>query len=250
MIRVVGTFAALALAAYAPAGRAEQSKQRTFPSAEEAAGALFQAVQARDEKAVSQILGGDKELFSVGDESEDELDRQQFLEKYQEMHRFARGPDGTDLYLGAENWPFPIPLISTGGAWSFDAQAGRREIVFRRIGENESYAIDFCLALARLNERDAAASVGNPVPSHGYYFRALPAQGKPASILAYPAEYRSSGVMTFVVDHGNVVYERDLGPSTAKVAKDMTSYKPDSTWHALQVSDRSPAPEDLGGGTQ
>ncbi len=234
MIRVTGAFVSLVLAVYAPASRAEQSTQKTYPSPEEAAEALFKAVQARDEQALSQILGGDKELLSIDDADQDDFDRHRFLEKYQEMHRLAREPDGTVLYLGAENWPFPIPLISKNGTWSFDAPSGKQEILFRRIGANESFAIDVCHALVRSTEGDAASSVGSPVPFHGYYFRALSARGKPASFIAYPAEYRSSGVMTFVVDHSGVVYERDLGPRTAKVAKTMTRYKPDSNWHALQ----------------
>jgi hypothetical protein len=232
MIRVTGAFVSLALAVYAPASRAEQANQKTFRSAEEAAEALFLAVQAGDEQGLSQILGGDRELFSLDDKSQDDVDRQQFLEKYQDMHRLAREPEGTVLYLGAENWPFPVPLISKDGAWSFDTPGGMREILFRRIGANESFAVDVCRALAR-NEADAA-TVGNPVPFYGYYFRALPAPGKPASFIAYPAEYRSSGVMTFVVDRDGVVYERDLGARTAKVARTMTRYKPNSTWHALQ----------------
>jgi hypothetical protein len=234
MIRVTGAFVSLVLAVYAPASRAEQSTQKTYPSPEKAAEALFQAVQARDEQQLSQILGGDKELSSVDDGDEDDFDRQRFVEKYQEMHRLAREPDGTVLYLGAENWPFPIPLISKNGTWSFDALSGKQEILFRRIGANESFAIDVCHALVRSTEGDVASSVGSPVPFHGYYFRALSARGKPASFIAYPAEYRSSGVMTFVVDQRGVVYERDLGPRTAKVAKTMTRYKPDSNWHALQ----------------
>jgi hypothetical protein len=234
MIRVTGAFVSFVLAVYAPASRAEQSTQKTYPSPEEAVEALFHAVQARDEQELSQILGGDKELLSMGDESQDDLERQRFVEKYQEMHRLAREPEGTVLYLGAENWPFPLPLISKDGAWSFDTPGGRREILFRRIGANESFAIDVCHALFRSNEGDAATSVGNPVPFHGYYFRALPARGKSASFIAYPAEYRSSGVMTFIIDQSGVVYERDLGPRTAKVAKTMTRYKPDSNWHALQ----------------
>jgi hypothetical protein len=201
------------------------------------------AVQAGDEQAVSQILGGDKELFSADDKSQDDLERQRFLEKYQQMHRLAKEPEGTVLYLGAENWPFPFPLISKNGAWSFDTAAGTQEILFRRIGANEAFAIDQCRELARSDERNAATSVGNKVPLHGYYFRALPAQGKPASFIAYPAEYRSSGVMTFTVGDDDVVYERDLGPRTAKIASTMTTPKPDSTWHALQMDEPPPAPK-------
>ncbi len=233
MIRVTGAFAAVVLAAYAPASRG-QVDHKTYPSAEEAAEALFLAVQARDEQGVSQILGGDRDLLSLDDKSQDDLDRQRFLEKYREMHRLAREPDGTILYLGAENWPFPFPLISKNGTWSFDTQAGAREILFRRIGANESFAIDVCRALTRSEQQDPATFVGNKAPFQGYYFRALQGTGKRPSFIAYPAEYRSSGVMTFIVDQDGVVYERDLGPSTAKVASTMKRYKPESAWHTLE----------------
>ncbi len=233
MIRVTGAFAAVVVAAYAPASRAQETN-KTYPSAEKAAEALFVAVQAGDEQGVSQILGGDRELFSIDDKSQDDLDRQRFLEKYREMHRLAREPDGTILYLGAENWPFPFPLILRNGRWSFDTQSGAREILFRRIGANESFAIDVCHALTRSDQQDPATFVGNKVPFQGYYFRASQGTGKRASFIAYPAEYRSSGVMTFIVDQDGVVYERDLGPSTAKVASTMTGYKPGSAWHALE----------------
>jgi hypothetical protein len=227
MIRLTGTLVLLVLAA--PASGAEQSSRKTYPSAEQAAEALFLAVQAGDEQGVSQILGGDKELFSMDDKSQDDLDRRQFLEKYREMHRLVREPGGTILYVGAENWPFPLPLNSKNGAWSFDTRAGKREILFRRIGANESSAIDLCYALARSDDRDAAALLGNPIPFHGYYFRA-----RQAFFIAYPADYRSSGVMTFIVGHDGVVYERDLGRRTARLARTMGRFLPDSTWHALQ----------------
>ena len=235
MIRVRGAFAlAVVVATWAPASRAQQAHQTTYPSAEGAAQALFLAVQAGDEPGLSQILGGDSKLFSAGDKDQDDLDRGTFLAKYREMHRLARQPDGTILYLGAENWPFPIPIVSKKGVWSFDAQTGTREILFRRIGANESFAIDVCQALPRADQVDPAAFLGSRVPFHGYYFRALPVSGKHASFVAYPAEYRSSGVMTFIVEDGGVVYERDLGPDTAKAASRITNEKPDSTWHALQ----------------
>jgi hypothetical protein len=228
MKRVPGVFALLLLAAYAPSSSAQQSKQKTYPSAGEAAQALFSAVLVGDEQGVSQILGKGDELFSTGDKTQDDLDRQTFLEKYQEMHRLVGEPPGTILYVGAENWPFPIPLISKNGAWSFDTEAGAREILARRIGANESFAIDACHALARPDERDAAAVLGSQMPLHGYYFRAMPAQGKSPLFVAYPAEYRSSGVMTFIVDSEDNVSERDLGPLTEKVARDMNGSRPET----------------------
>jgi hypothetical protein len=233
MIRVTGVMMFAVAAVHAPASGAQQGNPKTFPSGEAAAEALFRAVQAHDEEALSQILGAGEELLSAGDQDEDDLDRQTFLEKYRQMHRLAREPDGTVLYLGAENWPFPIPLVSTNGVWSFDARTGEREILFRRIGANESFAIDVCRALARSEQQDPDTFVGSATPFHGYYFRALPARGNPAAFIAYPAEYRSSGVMTFIVDHEGVVYERDLGPSTKKVVSTLKSQKPDSKWQAV-----------------
>jgi len=65
-----------------------------------------------------------------------------------------------------------------------------------------------------------------------WYGRALAAQGKPAYILAYPAEYRSSGVMTFVVTAKGVVYEKDLGANTSTLASSMATFRKDATWRA------------------
>ena len=51
------------------------------------------------------------------------------------------------------------------------------------------------------------------------------------AFVAYPAEYRSSGVVTFIVDESGTIYEKDLGPNTTKLAQTMTVYDPDPTWH-------------------
>ncbi len=51
------------------------------------------------------------------------------------------------------------------------------------------------------------------------------------AFVAYPVEYRSSGVMTFIVDESGTIYEKDLGPNTTKLAQAATAYDPDSTWH-------------------
>ncbi len=91
----------------------------------------------------------------------------------------------------------------------------------------------------------------DPMPFHGYYFRMLKKQGKHASggafdyvvknkmiggfaVVAYPAVYGNSGVMTFVVSHDGVVYEKDLGQNTSKAAKAMTLFDPDKTWKKVE----------------
>jgi hypothetical protein len=69
------------------------------------------------------------------------------VQKYQEMHRLVKEPDGTTiLYIGAENWPTPIPLVKSGNSWYFDTDAGEKEILYRRIGENEISTIGVCQA--------------------------------------------------------------------------------------------------------
>jgi hypothetical protein len=226
-------FAILAISIVTGAGMAQQSSQPVFPSAAEAGQSLFQAVQNNNEAAISQILGGSTDLTSSHDDGQDKADREIFVQKYQEMHRLHRERDGSvTLYIGAENWPFPIPIVEKNGAWRFDVEAGQQEVRFRRIGENELTVISVCREVAS-GKRDRAGAA-NPAAVHGYYFRAL-APAKAAggfTVVAYPAEYRSSGVMTFVVTEKGEVFEKDLGANTSAVAGAMASFHKDATWHA------------------
>ncbi len=246
-------------------GLAQQTPQPTFPSAAEATQSLFQAVQSNNEQTIAKILGGPSELTSSRDPGQDKLDRELFVQKYQEMHRLGREADGSlTLYLGAENWPFPIPLVKKDGAWHFDPDAGQKEVLYRRIGENELTAIAVChdfvaaakhdqTTLNSANREEGPAtrlvasvanesSSGDPLLFHGYYFRPLrtpptrQGAGSKATggfaMVAYPAEYRSSGVMTFVVTDKDVVYEKDLGTNTSALATAMTAFHKDATWRA------------------
>jgi hypothetical protein len=220
--------------------------QATFPSPEDASRALLAAVQRRDEPALTKILGARPELLTSGDTIQDSLERERFVQKYQQMHRLVQQSVGvTALYIGAENWPFPIPLVSRGGVWRFDPDSGADEIRFRRIGENEVTAIGICHALLAAQTHPAvdseadgllrtllpnAQQPNNVVPFHGYNFRILSKSGSGFAAIAYPAVYRSSGVLTFLVNQDDVVYEKDLGPKTAIIAAQMTLYQSDPTW--------------------
>jgi len=128
---------------------AQQPGQKTFSTAESASHALFSAAQTNDEKKLLDLLGpGGKQIVSSGDATEDATNRANFVRKYQEMHRLVKEPDGnTVLYIGAENWPTPIPLVEKAGAWYFDTEAGKQEILLRRIGHNELSAIRVCQEL-------------------------------------------------------------------------------------------------------
>ena len=256
----------------------QESQQKTFSSPGEASNALFEAAQKQDEQALEAILGAGKEVTSSSDEVEDNLEREHFTRKYEEMHRLVREPDGnTILYIGAENWPFPVPLVSKDGTWYFDSDTGIQEIAFRRVGENEATAIEVCeeFALTKTEgqtTRDLKAASEDPITRfaqglitagaanadsnngdtdhkdsylfHGYYFRrgtrnsAAATNGYVAggnkndalTLVAYPAEYRTSGVMTFIVTKGGIVYEKDLGPSTTTVAPKIKA-PAGSSWH-------------------
>jgi hypothetical protein len=243
----------------------QKSQPKTFSSAGAATDALYQAVKNDDEQAVGAILGAGKEVTSSSDQVEDKLEHERFSQKYQEMHRLVREPEGrTILYIGAENWPFPIPLVSKNGAWYFDSKTGMQEILFRRVGENETAAIQVCQAFVTAKkQQDAKAPTDDPVsqyaqhlvtagtknadnsPFDGYYFRVVrdesaagadadASNGKNAGglmLVAYPAEYRSSGIMTFIVTQDGKVYEKDLGANTSRLAPEMKQRKPNSGWH-------------------
>jgi hypothetical protein len=279
---------------------AQQRGQKTFSSAEDASNALFTALQNNDEKAMLDILGSDgRQVVSSGDETEDAQSRANFVQKYQEMHRLVTEPDGTTtLYIGAKNWPTPIPLVNKGGSWYFDTAAGKREILYRRIGRNEMSAIRVCQELVaaekdyyatqhneyaskifsdegqhdglywKVSNVEAQSPIGPLVaaavaegyakgesaastPYRGYYYHILIRQGKDApggakayvvdgkmtggfAFVAYPAEYRSSGVMTFLVGQDGVVYQKDLGKKTVIRALTMKEYNPDSGWQKAE----------------
>jgi hypothetical protein len=279
---------------------AQQQGQKTFSSAEEASQALVTALQSNDEKVLLDILGRDgRQIVSSGDEIEDAHSRANFVERYRQMHRLVKEPDGnTTLYIGAENWPTPIPLVNKGGSWYFDTEAGKKEILYRRIGRNEMSAIRVCqelvaaekeyrsaqhdqyaqkifsdeglhnglywkavggepespigpLVASAVAEGYARTQDGAPAPYRGYYYRILPGQGKTGpggaksyivngkmtegfAFVAYPAEYKSSGVMTFIASGDGVVYQKDLGRKTAVLAKGMQVYNPDSSWRKVE----------------
>jgi hypothetical protein len=83
------------IASCTASGFAQEPTQQTFPTAEAASDALFLAAQSGNEQFLVRILAGGKELASSGDEAEDKIDREQFAQKYKQMHRLVREPDGT-----------------------------------------------------------------------------------------------------------------------------------------------------------
>jgi hypothetical protein len=271
--------------------------QKSFGSLDEAVNALVGAIRAADRKALVEILGAHgSPLVWSGDDVADRAAFQRFTAAYDRAHRLEGGGGKVVLYVGDDDFPFPIPLMPDGPRWLWDTEAGDDELLNRRIGQNELSVIQVCLAYvdaqreyysrgsglleyaqrlesvrgkrdglfweAKPGERESplgplvararAAGYplpprGGPVPYHGYFYRILFAQGPDApggaydfvvkghmiggfALVAYPAMYGVSGIMTFIVSHDGVVYQKDLGPKTAQLATAMKTYNPDRTW--------------------
>ena len=132
-----------------------ETPQKTFATPAEASQALHAAVQAKDDKAVTQVLSPKaQKLVSSGDSAEDKSAADSFAKKYDEMNRLVAMTDGSQvLYVGADNYPFPVPLAQDSSSrWYFDADAGHEELHARRIGSNELSAMDACRLIANAEE--------------------------------------------------------------------------------------------------
>ncbi len=280
---------------------AQSEGEKTFASPGAAVLDLYDAAKSGNSQELAAIFGSSAdEILHTGDSVADKNMVTNFMQRYDKMHRVVIEPDQTvTLYIGAENWPFPIPIVKNGsGAWYFDTAAGKKEILYRRVGRNENDAIDILHGLVDAQMQYAseahdgsaanqyamkfisdqgkqnglywktsdnqppspigplivqaagegyATQQGKPEPYHGYFYRILTKQGAAAkggardyvangkltrgfAFVAYPAQYRNSGVMTFIVNQDGNVYEKDLGADTEKIAAAMTEYNPDKTW--------------------
>ncbi len=284
--------------------------QKSFASPAEAGAAFLEAAKSGDQEALLAIFGPDAKgvLFS-GDAVKDKNVLQDFAAAYTQMNRWREIKAGGEvLYVGADNYPFPIPLDkNSAGQWSFDTAAGKDEILARRIGKGELTAIAACGALADAQEQyfgqthdgdntkqyaqkfvsdegkqnglywnasegqspsplgqvvDFAKALGytssgdKPQPFNGYYFQILSKQGDKApggakdyvangkmtggfGILAYPADYRNSGIMTFIIGKDGTVYQKDLGEKTSEAAAAIAEYNPGDGWNKVAGTEAS-----------
>ena len=281
-------------------GTTGKETQKTFASPAAAGAAFHDAAKSGDRAALTAIFGpGMDEVVLSGDPVSDKNALTQFVSAYETMNRWGKiNGGGQLLYVGTENFPFPVPLLQTSsGQWYFDTGGGADEILARRIGRNELVAIAATAAIASAQHDyfkahpggevkeyaqqfasddgkknglywtgssggnqsplgqlgDFAKDTGytsagaTPQPFNGYYYRILTKQGTTArggakvyvvngkmtggfAILAYPAEYQDSGIMSFLVGADGTIYEKDLGPKTGDIAAAMTEYNPGDGW--------------------
>ena len=285
--------------------QAAKPKQETFSTPQEAVKTLVDAMKAGNDRQFQIIFGGiDKELFSFGDGMIGRPVGQEFVKAYEEKNTLEPlGKNKMILHVGKDNWSWPIPIVKAGQRWHFDTKGGRREMLARRIGENELAAIQVCLAYVDAQreyaqdhrtggimeyaqrftsdsgkkdglcwdeqETGKQSPLGPMVgkackttyggaqqaimaqPYHGYFYKILKKQGKNArggtydyivdgkmiggfALVAYPSRYRSSGIMTLIVNHDGVVYEKNLGKNTEQIAEAMAGFNPDQTWKKVE----------------
>jgi hypothetical protein len=131
--------------------KAPKARGQLFGSTNEAVDALIAALRAYDRAELARILGPNADdVISSGDEVADRNALRDFLDEYDAHHELQREPNGAyTLIVGPNDWPLPIPLVQdpARNAWYFDTDAGKEEIINRRVGRNELDTIQTCLAL-------------------------------------------------------------------------------------------------------
>ena len=295
-------FVALTLPVCAPA-----ADEQTFAAPQDAVNALVDAATNHDTNALHSIFGPAGHDLISPDAVQAAEGFKMFVQHLAEKVRLMTNSDSNvTLEIGTNGWPFPIPLVKQDGHWFFDTAAGKEEILARRIGMDETGAINVCdayveaqreyagedrmgdgvpayaqflrstpgthdglfwpakageelsplgplVAQARVEGYHRTAKMLNDeqAPYHGYYFKILTRQGKHApggrynyiingrmiagfALVAWPAEWGNTGVMTFIVNQQGRVYQKNLGPKTAKIASGITTYDPDDTWTSAQ----------------
>ena len=292
-----------------PVGQPEKG-QKLFASDDQAVAALVEAARAKDHARLTELFGREaKEELVSADPVQAEKAFEHFVQRVGEKVRLEKQSESkTILFLGATDWPFPIPIVKSAaskGQWFFDTAEGHQEILARRIGRNELATIDTCRAFV-LAQREYAAKDRNgdgvleyaqqfwstagtkdglywpttgpdeeqspagpmvaaaaakgypsargtegPQPFNGYVFHILTRQGSAApagaysyvingrmfagfALVAWPAKYGNTGVMTFLISHQGVLFEKDLGPNTDSIVRKMTGYNPDETWNKVK----------------
>jgi hypothetical protein len=152
---------------------------RRFRSPEEGFATFAAAVRQHDEHALLRVLGeAGRRLIRSGDSVADRAARARFTELYEAGHRIERlAPDRSVLVVGADEWPLPIPMRLSGGAWRFDARAGAQELLDRRIGRNELDVIDTLRAIADA-QAEYAAGPGRQGGLRAYAQRFFSAPGQ------------------------------------------------------------------------
>src|ERR1043165_1987489 len=117
--------------------KAQTAHQKNFASPDDAVTALVQAVKAHDRSDILSVLGCASSWISSGDPVADRAVGDRFVAGYEAKHSIVRDGDKATLVVGQGDYPFAFPIVKKGDRWRFDTEAGKEELLARRIGENE-----------------------------------------------------------------------------------------------------------------
>ena len=241
--------------------------QQSFSTPDQATDALASAISEHNERAMSNLLGENwRDFLPPEGVDPDAVDR--FLRDWKVRPNTVVEGDTAHLVVGDNDWQLPIPVIKTAAGWQFDIKEGAEEILTREIGRNELAAIEALHAYVdaqqsyfAMNQKYAQKIVSSegkkdglywPVspgetPSplgpafspkepgtgyHGYRFRILP-DNNGFAMVAWPVSYGQTGVMSFVINQDDKVYQSDLGKDSEQKARALTAYNPDKTWQPV-----------------
>lgn len=242
--------------------------QQSFSTPDQATDALANAIGEHNERAMSNLLGENwRDFLPPEGVDPDAVDR--FLRDWKVRHNTVVEGDTAHLVVGDNSWQLPIPVIKTATGWQFDIKEGAEEILTREIGRNELAAIEALHAYVdaqqsyfAMNQKYAQKIVSSkgkkdglywpaspgeaPSPLgpafspkgpgtgyHGYRFRILPDKNGFAMV-AWPVSYGQTGVMSFVINQDDKVYQSDLGSESEQKARALASYAPDKTWQPVE----------------
>lgn len=243
--------------------------QQEFSTPEQAASALAEAISQHDESALDTLLGDNWQQFLPPDGiAHDAVDR--FQRDWQVKHNVVRQDNSAWLDVGQEEWRLPIPIIKGDDGWHFDMAAAEDEILTRAIGRNELSAIQAMHAYVdaqqdfyQLNHAWAqkiissegkkdglywpAAPGETPSPLgpafspsepgegyHGYRFRIIKdSDNQGVALLAWPVEWGQTGVMSFMVNQNDQVWQANLGEETQSKALAISAFSPDPDWQTI-----------------
>ncbi|HBH6931325.1 DUF2950 family protein [Enterobacter cloacae] len=241
--------------------------QQSFSTPAQATDALAHAISEQNETAMNNLLGENWRDFLPPEGVDPEaVDR--FLRDWKVRHNTVIDGNTAHLVVGNNDWQLPIPVVKSAAGWQFDIKEGAEEILTREIGRNELAAIEALHAYVdaqqsyfAMNQKYAQKIVSSegkkdglywPVspgkaPSplgpafspkepgagyHGYRFRILPDE-KGFAMVAWPVSYGQTGVMSFVINQDDKVYQADLGNDSEQKAQALTTYNPDKTWQPV-----------------
>jgi hypothetical protein len=151
-----------------------QKKQveKIFPTPDDAVVALVDAVKTDNTSEMSAILGPEARIaLASGDDVADRRGRDLFVAAYYEQASLSGNDNTRTLFVGDEEWPFPIPVVKEGNSWRFDTASGIDELRYRRIGENELATIDACRSYySAQNEYARTVHDGDPIGTYAQKF--------------------------------------------------------------------------------